>query len=236
MLTFAVVCLLGAGAMPMVFLQPSDLIDAQGVALVAQPATPGKSLIPKDPARASLWNWPVAVEQKGGEVRVWYQRVDKSEKEYADQRTLCLGVYKNGNWETPALFDGAPTWGGPNNVVLRRSPHKPTWGGFNVFQMAIGSDGYRLLYWDQPEQGDAGAMLAASKDGVHWEKESRGTVFTEHNDAYTLMKKDGKYLVYQTVLEDWPDKPFVDNSANGGASKLCGNPTTSSRGPSRRLW
>ena len=53
-------------------------------------------------------------------------------------------------------------------------------------------------------------MLATSKDGIHWEKRP-GTVFTEHNDAYSLIAKDGEYTVYQTALEPWPDKPYPDN-------------------------
>ena len=212
MLFTAVALLLGANALPLVFLEPGDIEDAHNVRIEAQVATVGQVVQPKDPAKPTLWHWPIAVEQRDGRVRVWYQRVNKGEKEYADQRTLCLGIYTaNGAWELPALSSAAPAWGGPNNVVMTRAPYKPTWGGFNVFQMTSTADGYRLLYWDQPEHGEAGAMLASSRDGEHWEKDPRGTVFTEHNDAFTLLKKDGAYLLFQTVLEDWPDKPFVDN-------------------------
>jgi hypothetical protein len=99
-------------------------------------------------------------------------------------------------------------------VVLQRSPHKPTWGGFNVFQIVRGGDdGFHLLYWDQPPEGPAGAMLATSPDGIHWTKDDRGAVFTEHNDAYTLVRRGAgdEYLLYQTRLLPWPDKPFPDN-------------------------
>jgi len=70
-----------------------------------------------------------------------------------------------------------------------------------------------MLYWDQPaETGQAGAMLATSKDnGVTWEKDPVGAVFTEHNDAFTLLRTDDGHTLYQTMLEDWPDKPFQDN-------------------------
>jgi hypothetical protein len=53
-------------------------------------------------------------------------------------------------------------------------------------------------------------MLATSTDGIQWDKRS-GTVFTEFNDAFTLLPDDGHYLLYQTALEDWPDKPYPDN-------------------------
>lgn len=39
----------------------------------------------------------------------------------------------------------------------------------------------------------------------------RGAVFTEHNDAFTMIMKDGACLLYQTALEDWPEKPYSDN-------------------------
>ncbi|MBI5093602.1 MAG: hypothetical protein HZB26_14305, partial [Candidatus Hydrogenedentes bacterium] len=191
--------------------QPSDIEGAHGVQVVAQLPQPGQILFPKDATHPSLWYFPAAAFSEGAETRMWYQRVDKGEKEYSDQRTLCMGILKNETWETPALADGAAPWGGPNNVVMRRSPHQPTWGGFNVFQILREDTGYRMLYWDQPEHGEAGAMLAASKDGIHWDKDPRGAVFTEHNDAFTVLKKDGKYLLYQTILEDWPDKPVKDN-------------------------
>ena len=39
-------------------------------------------------------------------------------------------------------------------------------------------------------------------------------MFTEHNDAFTLLKRNGKFLLYQTMLEPWPDKPYPDNLDN----------------------
>ncbi|MBI4556719.1 MAG: hypothetical protein HY706_03980 [Candidatus Hydrogenedentes bacterium] len=203
----------GAGEeFPVRFLSPEDLEQAQGVGLAAQLPDETAVLISADPSQPQLWHMPVASEALEGEVRVWYQRVNKGEKEYSDQRTLCVGHIRGGAWNTPVLDPVPPAWGGANNVVLRRSPHPATWGGFNVFQMARFNNLYYLLYWDQPDKkGEAGAMPATSKDGLHWEKDPRGTVFTEHNDAYTLLAKDGEFLLYQTMLEDWPDKPYPDN-------------------------
>jgi hypothetical protein len=106
------------------------------------------------------------------------------------------------------------SWEGPNNVVLQRSPHTPTWGGFNVFQMTGDAErGYHQLYWDQPSEGEAGAMLASSTDGIHWKKDADRAVFTEHNDAYSLIERadENGHFLYQTRLQDWPEKPFRDN-------------------------
>ncbi len=36
-------------------------------------------------------------------------------------------------------------------------------------------------------------------------------MFTEHNDAFSLIYEKGEYIVYQTALEPWPDKPYSDN-------------------------
>ena len=202
----------GGGCLPMPFMFPDDLQDAQGVAVEAQPPEPGLVLLGKDPDRPKLWCAPVAAAAEGGRVRIWYQRVNTGEADYGDQRTLCVGELREGRWTLPALTEGAPVWGGPDNVCLRRSPHKATWGGFNVFQIVKADALYRMLYWDQPAaEGEAGAMLAVSRDGLMWEKEPVGAVFTEHNDAFTLLAKDGGYLLYQTALEDWPDKPYPDN-------------------------
>lgn len=193
------------------FLSPSDLIQAEGVQLRAQRPESEHVLIAEDPARPKLWYMPAATVPIDGGARIWYQRVDKDAAEYSDQRTFCVGEYASGAWRLPALEPGAPAWGGPGNVCLRRSPYPPTWGGFNVFQMVRHEDRYRLLYWDQPEDGPAGAMLATSPDGLAWEKDAGGAVFTEHNDAFTLLRHNGEFLLYQTMLEDWPDKPYPDN-------------------------
>ena len=50
-------------------------------------------------------------------------------------------------------------------------------------------------------------MIARRQD---WEK-LPGAVFTEHNDAFCLARIGSEYVVYQTALEPWPDKPFPDN-------------------------
>lgn len=194
------------------FLLPEDLIQAEGVRLEAQVPEPGMQLIPKSPDRASLWYAPVASRTlPDGAVQLWYQRVDKGEAVYDDQRVLCVGEIRGGQWILPALQTESPAWGGVNNVCLRRSPYKPTWGGFNVFQLVDTGNRLELLYWDQPDEaGEAGVMRAVSPDGYRWEK-LRGTVFTEHNDAYTLLRVGERYMLYQTMLEPWPEKPYPDN-------------------------
>lgn len=213
MTVFAVlVAGVAAAPFPMTFAFPGDLQEAHGVVLEAQRPGPGLVLFEKDAGRPKLWYAPVAAIPSGECVRIWYQRVNTGEAEYSDQRTLCVGELREGQWTLPALSSAAPVWGGPNNVCMRRSPHKATWGGFNVFQIVQSGDAFRMLYWDQPgAEGEAGAMLAASRDGLAWEKDPVGAVFTEHNDAFTLLVKDGGYLLYQTALEDWPDKPYPDN-------------------------
>jgi hypothetical protein len=202
---------LAANCAAMPFLLPEDLVDLQRIRLEAQLPQHTTVLIPKDADRPKLWYAPVAAEPVKNGARVWYQRVNSAEKEYCDQRTLCLGEIREGAWNPVALDATPPAWGGVNNVCLRRSPFKATWGGFNVFQIIRGNDGYQMLYWDQPdEKGRAGGMLAYSADGLKWEK-SAGTVFTEYNDAFTMTSDSEGYLLYQTCLEDWPDKPYPDN-------------------------
>jgi len=196
---------------PVVFLSPGDLVEAQSVAVEAQLPKASLALEAKDPQRPKLWYAPVAAEVTGRGARIWYQRVNSAEAEFSDQRVLCLGEIRNGDWNPPTLDPEPPAWGGVNNVCMRRSPYKPTWGGFNVFQIIRTGHEYRMLYWDQPDEtGQAGAMLAASKDGARWQSD-QGAVFTEHNDAFTLLPCNEEYLLYQTALEDWPDKPYADN-------------------------
>jgi hypothetical protein len=196
----------------MPILLPQQLVDAQDIRLEAQVPEPGMVLFEKDPERASLWYAPVASRMlDDGTVQLWYQRVNKGEEDYFDQRALCLGEIRHGQWTLPELSPEPPVWGGPNNVCLRRSPHTPTWGGFNVFQIVEVDGVLQMLYWDQPpESGEAGAMRATSTDGRTWEKQLQ-TVFTEHNDAYSLIHEKGEYILYQTALEPWPDKPYPDN-------------------------
>jgi len=197
---------------PMVFLFPDDLEDATGVVLSAFAPEDVVTLLEASPDRPGLWYTPVAALPSKEGTRVWYQRVEKSNEDYSDQRTLCVGTVRDGTWSMPDLHPEPPSWGGPNNVVMRRSPYPPTWGGFNVFQIVQEDQRLRMLYWDQPESGLAGAMLASSTDGGYsWEKDPRGTVFTEHNDAFTLLPMDGRYVLYQTHLAPWPDKPYADN-------------------------
>ena len=193
------------------FLLPDDLVGPKGIVLEAQLPQHTTVLIPKNADRPKLWYAPVAAEPVKNGARVWYQRVNSAEKEYSDHRTLCVGEIRDGAWRLLPVDTTPPAWGGVNNVCLRRSPFKATWGGFNVFQIIRGSDGCHMLYWDQPdEKGKAGGMLAYSADGLKWEK-SAGTVFTEYNDAFTLTSDSEGYLLYQTCLEDWPDKPYPDN-------------------------
>ncbi|MCX7427477.1 MAG: hypothetical protein NTW96_17845 [Planctomycetia bacterium] len=212
----AIAACLPAGAvartLPMPMLLPSDVVEAAGVRMEAQIPRPGMVLVDKDSRRPSLWYSPVASRTLAdGAVQLWYQRVDKGEADYMDQRTLCLGEIRGGRWTLPSIRPESPAWGGPNNVVMTRSPHKPTWGGFNVFQIVQVDNALEMLYWDQPAPtGEAGAMRARSRDGKTWEKLT-GTVFTEHNDAFCLTRIGDEYIVYQTALEPWPDKPFPDN-------------------------
>ena len=196
------------------FVSPDALVDPRGVSLTAQLPEPGLSLLAKDSQRPKLWYAPVGAESMRSGARIWYQRVNTAEAQFSDQRTLCLGEINEGVWNLCALNPEPPAWGGVNNVCMRRSLFKPTWGGFNAFQIAGSGRHYKMLYWDQPaETGLAGAMLATSKDGKVWKKDPCGTVFTEHNDAFTLLEHKHEYLVYQTALEDWPDKPYLDNIA-----------------------
>jgi hypothetical protein len=198
--------------LPMQLLMPSDLVQASGVRLEAQIPQPGMVLLDKDPQRPLLWHAPSASRTlQDGTVQLWYQRVNMGETDYLDQRILCLGEIRDNRWTLPAIHREPPAWGGPNNIVLTRSPHTPTWGGFNVFQLIQVDEALSMLYWDQPDAaGKAGAMRAVSSDGKAWEK-LPGAVFTELNDAFCLVRIDHAYAAYQTAIEPWPDKPCPDN-------------------------
>lgn len=210
MIALVAICLMSATELPLVFVTPDSVQSANNLRIQPQLPEPGQTLIFNN-HQPDLWYAPAAAIPEGDAIRIWYQRVCKSEKEYSDQRTLCVGELRGDQWSLPALDSTTPAWGGPNNVVMRRSPHTPTWGGFNVFQLLRVGEFYRMLYWDQPElPAEAGCMVAESKDGITWEKRT-GTVFTEHNDAYTLIHKDSEYILYQTALDPWPDKPYPDN-------------------------
>lgn len=196
---------------PLVFLAPGDIEQAKGVQLSPQTPALKTTLIDAEPERPSLWYAPAATYTVNDTAYIWYQRVDKELEDYSNQRTLCLGMVHKGRWGTPALHEEPAPWGGPNNIVMRRSPHEPTWGGFNVFQILPHDGAYHMVYWDQPAEGEAGAMHAVSPDGIHWTTEPPGTLFTEHNDAFTIIKAGDEFFMYQTMLEEWPDKPFADN-------------------------
>ncbi|HOX38932.1 MAG TPA: hypothetical protein PL033_13155 [Candidatus Brocadiia bacterium] len=193
------------------FLFPEELNDSRGIKIEPQQAEPGLTLLERDEKRPKLWFAPVASTEEKDGVRLWYQRVNNDETEWIDKRTLCVGKSSGQEFELLPLRVEPPAWGGINNVCMTRSPHTPTWGGFNVFQIIRVADGFRMLYWDQPEAaGQAGAMTAYSGDGLGWTKDP-GAVFTEHNDAFTLIECGGEYICYQTMLKDWPDKPCADN-------------------------
>ncbi len=200
----------------LLFWQAGDIRDGRNVRFAAHSFTQADRtvLLPADPQRPALWYMPSDVVRVGDEIRVYYQCVDKTFPLAADQRTFCVGVLQDGRLVLPKVNPEEPAGTASSNVVLRRSPYPPTWGGFNVFQMVHDpGNGFRLLYWDQPSEGNAGALLATSPDGLRWRKDETRAVFTETNDAFTLTRNPhGKgFLLYQTVLEDWPDKPFVDN-------------------------
>ena len=198
----------------LLFWENSDIRDARDVEFRIQPFTRSQYLLEADPQSHSLWFSPSDAWPSGEDYRIYYQRIEKTQKEYADQRVWCMGILKaDGTFVLPDLDLFPDTPSELSNVILRRSPHKPTWGGFNVFQTVKTPGGLRLLYWDQPSQGEAGAMIAESMDGIHWRKGEDRAVFTEHNDAFSLLHDPSRkeYHLYQTRLRDWPDKPVADN-------------------------
>jgi len=199
---------------PLLFWEDSDIRDARDVEFRVQPFTRSRYLLETDPQRSSLWFSPSDAISSGEDYRIYYQRIEKTQKEYKDQRAWCMGILKpDGGFIIPDL--GLFPASSPElpNVVLQRSPYKPTWGGFNVFQTVKTPAGFSLLYWDQPAEGEAGAMIAESTDGIHWHKGEDHPVFTEHNDAFSLVHDPSRdeYLLYQTRLEEWPEKPVADN-------------------------
>jgi len=212
-------------ALPLYFMEPSDLHDASNVTFHV--TSPGDrpaptELLPRPKGKPECWYAPVATEEaREGAVRVWYQRIDLREPEFAKQRVLSLGEIRGSRFVLPDLKNGLSAWLEEPNVVMRRSPYKPTWGGFNVHQILEWPDGlnhdshYVMLYWDQPSAGRAGGLLAVSQDGIDWKTITPSPVFTEHNDAFTLIwnAEAQEYWLYQTKLEDWPDKPYTDNLA-----------------------
>ena len=222
LLALAGIACLAGGAMAqakpthLVFWRASDIRDGRNVRFEAHPLTEAKRtvLIPADPNNASFRCLPTDAVPTDDGILVYYLRTDNNVK-YAEQRIWCLGFLRKDEFVLPDLKLFPQSWAGPANVALTRSPHDPSWGGFNVFQVVSDlKGGYRLLYWDQPDEGKAGGMLASSPDGIHWTKDERKTaVFTETNDAYSLVAAaDGSgYILYQTRLRDWPEKPFPDN-------------------------
>ena len=210
--------------LPLYFMEPSDVFAATNVIFrVTSPEERSAPtvLLPPPKKKPQCWYAPVATEQREGGARIWYQRIDSSEPEFANQRVFCLGEIRGGRFVLPDFKNGFSPWAQEPNVVMRRSPYKPTWGGFNVHQILEWPDGqhidsrYVMLYWDQPSEGKAGGLLAVSQDGIDWKTITPSPVFTEHNDAFTLIwnAEAREYWLYQTELEDWPDKPYPDNLA-----------------------
>ena len=200
----------------LLFWQEADVEQADGVSFMAHPFPEDRVqvLLLADPDRPSLWYVPTGVAPAAEGLRIYYQRAEREQPEYVHQRTLCMAILGDDGLSLPDIKQHEHPWGGPANVVLQRSPHTPTWGGFNVFQMAgSAAEGFRLLYWDQPAEGSAGAMLATSPDGIRWQKDEARAVFTEHNDAFTLIRSRhaDEFLLYQTHLKPWPEKPHPDN-------------------------
>ncbi len=200
----------------MYFMEPPDVAESQNVEFqVHRPFYRQPEMLWPTPLdKPGCWYMPVASEVTADRIRLWYQRIDKSEPEYVNQRVLCLAEIRGGEFSIPKLDIFPSPWPAEQNVVMHRSPHKPTWGGFNVFQIVRQPDGkYAMLFWDQPPTGEAGGMVAVSPDGLHWELPSDQAVFTEHNDAFTLIwnTQRKEYFLYQTRLEPWPDKPYPDN-------------------------
>jgi hypothetical protein len=76
------------------------------------------TLFAKDPERPKLWYAPVAAEAVGDCARIWYQRVNKDEQEFSDQRTLCIGEIRDGAWKLVPTSAEAPAWD-------RRHPCRP---------------------------------------------------------------------------------------------------------------
>ncbi len=200
------------------FMELSDIREPQNVEIEAHPFTLENSrvLLDSNDDRPSLWRMPTdVIKFRKNAFVLFYQRVEKDLENYLHQRTWCLGYVKPG---LPLMIPPVdeplePSWPFPDHVVLQRSLHKPTWGGFNVFQIVPAKDeGWNVLYWDQPPEGEAGGMIASSQNLEKWDKRPfNKAVFTEHNDAYSLIKKEDHYLLYQTRLLDWPEKPFEDN-------------------------
>lgn len=192
-------------------LKPADIVDSVGVELKVQVPQQGPMLY-KRGANNSVHQTPMASRTlKDGTVQLWYLRVDYSQVDVADQLVLCLGEIRDGAWTLPNVNHDPVPWGGPNNIVMTRSQYPPTWGGFNPFQIVSGASGLEMLYWDQPDvAGKAGGMRANSSDGVMWRKVPHA-VFTEFNDAFTLMRVGTVDRLYQTGLLPWPDKPIPDS-------------------------
>jgi hypothetical protein len=220
--------MLGAGlaeqplSLPFYFLESTDLyftsnITFQVTSAIGRP--PPATLWPTPKAKPQCSFVPVSTEERGDATRIWYQRIDSSETDQVNQRVLCVGEVKGGTFAIPKLERTLSPWPEEPNVVMRRSPYRATWGGFNVHQILTRPKGqdqaapYSMLYWDQPSKGDAGGLVAYSQDGLSWAQTNSSAVFTEHNDAFTLIWNNevGEYWLYQTKLEDWPNKPYPDN-------------------------
>ena len=151
---------MGNSAVHLLFWQAQDVLDPEGVTFTAHsfPDDRIEVLLEADEDRPSLWYMPTAAIPTREGVRIYYQRVERDQEDWLQQRTLCMGILSAEGFERPDLGLFEQAWDGPRNVVLQRSPHTPTWGGFNVHQIVRDeSGGYVLLYWDQPAEGPAGA-------------------------------------------------------------------------------
>ncbi|MCA9039628.1 MAG: hypothetical protein KDA65_04695 [Planctomycetaceae bacterium] len=193
------------------FLEPADLIEAEGVELRVQPVEQGAVLHDKLPASSVNLTPQATYQQADGTVQVWYLRVDYADVEYMDKLVFCLGEIRDGKWTLPELSSEPPAWGGVNNIVLRRSPIPSTWGGMTALQVVPDENGFQMLYWDQPgPDAKAGAIRAFSSDGRDWKK-LPGTVFTDYNDCFTLRRERDTDYLYQQALVPWPNKPYPDS-------------------------
>ena len=102
----------------LLFWQPQDIVDAQNVRCTAQPIVKEAMvvLLRPDARQETLWYMPTAALPIGTDVRVYYQRVEKGQAKYEDQRTFCLGILRGREFVVPELVStprpgtGHATW------------------------------------------------------------------------------------------------------------------------------
>jgi hypothetical protein len=148
----------------------------------------------------------------GGVYRIWYLRFDydDAKKDRVDQRTLALGEIRNDQWSLVPVSATRPSWGGVNNIVMRRDTNGSS-DTFSPHQIVIGPRGGLLdLHWSKARAGNAGVLRAtASSSGTKWKKGAR-VVAPELLDTFTVAKDGNSYRMYQTALKA-ADKPYADN-------------------------